>query len=181
MDKTLIRTSKFLSLVLRHKPEAAGVILDANGWVKIDDLLKGCKAHGHSVSRAEFDQIVRENEKQRFTVEGSRVRAAQGHSLNVDLQYDAVVPPARLYHGTVQTALDGIKKSGLKSQSRQHVHLSADIETAKQVGSRRGTPVILTVMAKEAHESGRVKFYQADNGVWLANAVPYEFIGIQVV
>jgi putative RNA 2'-phosphotransferase len=179
MTKDLIRMSKFLSLVLRHKPEAAGVTLDDNGWVNISTLLAGCRANGHAISHEEFDQIVRENEKKRFTVEGQRVRAAQGHSLDVDLQYKPVEPPELLYHGTVFTALDGIKQSGLKSQRRQHVHLSADTQTAETVGSRRGKPVIVVVSAQEAHKAG-IKFYQADNGVWLADAVPYKFLKFAV-
>lgn len=180
MDKNLVRMSKFLSLVLRHKPEAAGVTLDENGWINIDELLKGCKANGCSIPRSVFDEIVLTNEKKRFTVLGKRVRAAQGHSVDVDLKYMPVEPPEFLWHGTAQPALSGIKKEGLKSQSRQHVHLSADLSTAEKVGSRRGKPVILLIKAREAHAKG-VKFYLADNGVWLADAVPYEFVGEFVV
>lgn len=179
MDKHLVRMSKYLSLVLRHKPEAAGVTLDANGWINIDTLLAGCKASGHPVQRHEFDEIVATNEKKRFTVEGNRVRAAQGHSVDIDLGYKAVEPPETLFHGTAVQFLDSIKRDGLKSQKRQHVHLSSNIETATNVGERRGKAAIITVKAKEAYAAG-VLFYQADNGVWLADAVPSKFLQIAV-
>jgi putative RNA 2'-phosphotransferase len=179
MEKDLVRMSKFLSLVLRHKPETVGITLDDAGWVDIDKLLACLAQHGKFCPRHMFDEIVAKNEKKRFTVEGNRVRAAQGHSVDVDLGYKPVEPPELLYHGTIFTALDGIKQFGLKSQSRQHVHLSADTQTAETVGSRRGKPVIVVVRAQEAHKAG-VKFYLADNNVWLADAVPYKFLNFAV-
>lgn len=179
MDKNLIRMSKFLSLVLRHKPETIGITLGDGGWVEIDKLLAACKAHGRSIPRHVFDEIVATNEKKRFTVEGNKVRAAQGHSVDVDLGYEAKEPPELLYHGTVQPALAGIKQKGLIPGARQQVHLSKDTETATTVAQRRGTPVIITIRAKEAHDKG-IKFYLADNGVWLADAIPYEYLSFAV-
>jgi len=180
MDKDLTRCSKYLSKVLRHDPASAGITLDEAGWVEIDTLLAGAHEHGGLyISREMFDQIVAENDKKRFVVEGNKVRAAQGHSVQVDLGYEAVVPPDVLYHGTATRFLNSIKKEGLNPQTRQHVHLSADTETATKVGSRHGKVAIITVKAKEAHASG-VKFYQADNGVWLSDGIPYTFLQIEV-
>src|SRR5271166_203167 len=119
MDKALTRSSKFLSKVLRHDPASAGVTLDEAGWVEIDTLLAGAHEHGGLyISREMFDQIVAENDKKRFVVEGNKVRAAQGHSVQVDLGYEAVVPPDVLYHGTATRFLNSIKKDGLKPQTR---------------------------------------------------------------
>jgi putative RNA 2'-phosphotransferase len=181
MDKDLVRASKFISKVLRHDPKAAGVELDAQGWVEIDTLLAGIHEHGGMyVSREMFDKIVAENDKKRFVVEGNKVRAAQGHSVQVDLGYEAVVPPDVLYHGTATRFLNSIKQSGLQPGKRQHVHLSGDIETAAKVGQRHGKLAIITIDAKGAHGAG-VKFYQAENGVWLSDPIPYGYCHICVV
>lgn len=179
MDKKLVRISKFLSLVLRHKPEAAKIELDTNGWVDITVLLNACRDVGTPITRDQFDEIVATNEKKRFTVKGNSVRAAQGHSVNVNLGYKAVEPPEILYHGTAMQFVDAIKREGLKPQKRQHVHLSSNTETASSVGKRRGEAVILIVKAKEAHIAG-ISFYTADNGVWLADAIPSKFLKTEV-
>lgn len=175
MDKNLVRMSKFLSLVLRHKPEVAGLALDENGWIGIDELLAGCKTAGHMISRSAFDEIVVTNEKKRFTVEGDRVRAAQGHSVDIDLGYQPVKPPDVLYHGTATQFLDSIRKTGLQPQARQHVHLPSSLITAVDVGKRRGEAAIVAVKAKQAYEAG-VLFYQADNGVWLSEEIAPQFL-----
>ena len=173
--KKLIRGSKFLSLVLRHKPEAAGIKLDEGGWADVNTLLAGCRGHGHDISREELAYIVLNNDKKRFVVEGERIRAAQGHSLEVKLRYEPTEPPAVLYHGTVGRFVPSIKEKGLLKGSRQHVHLSADMETAKTVGGRRGYPVVVSVRAGQMHRAGH-RFFLSPNNVWLTDAVPPEFL-----
>lgn len=177
MNKDEVRTSKFLSLVLRHKPEEAGLTLDESGWCSVDDLLKGCASRGHRISRPELDQIVAENDKKRFQLsdDGRRIRANQGHSIQIDLGYEPQVPPETLYHGTATRFLDSIKKMGLIKGSRQHVHLSVLVETALKVGERHGKPVVISVNAGQMHRSG-APFYLTPNGVWLVDAVQPEYL-----
>ena len=164
--------SKLLSLVLRHKPEKAGLRLGEGGWVQIDDLLAGLTAINRAMSRKQLEQVVTTNDKQRFTIsdDGKRIRAAQGHSVDVDLGLKPVTPPARLYHGTATRFMKAIRKEGLRPMNRDHVHLSVDEETATKVGMRHGKIVILKVDTAGMHESGQ-EFYQADNGVWLTGPI----------
>ena len=175
--RELIRTSKFLSLVLRHQPEIIGIALDENGWTKIDTLLNAANAHGHTIDRDRLVKIVRENDKQRFAIsnDGLRIRANQGHSIKVELDLSPSVPPRELYHGTVQKFLPSIREQGLLPGSRQHVHLSANRQTAATVGQRRGKPVILLVDA-ERMSLDDFTFYQSQNGVWLTNHVPASYL-----
>jgi putative RNA 2'-phosphotransferase len=172
-----VRVSKFLSLVLRHDPRRIGIRLDDAGWTGVSELLAACAAHGVSITRAELTALVAASDKQRFALsaDGQRIRANQGHSVEVDLQLVAVAPPATLYHGTVASAISSIRKGGLVRGERHHVHLSADVETASRVGARRGKPVILTVRAADMAAAGHV-FYRSANGVWLVEHVPAEFI-----
>ena len=177
MNRELISTSKFLSLVLRHQPETIGIALDDQGWIEIDVLLAAANRAGKKLTRPLLERVVRENDKQRFAIspDGKRIRARQGHSVEVDLGLQPVQPPELLYHGTVAKFLDSIQASGLVRGSRQYVHLSPDLETARKVGQRRGQPVILVV------ESGRMArdgfaFYQAENGVWLTASVPAQYL-----
>jgi len=172
------KTSKFMSLVLRHTPEVAGLTLDSGGWVRIDELLRGLKKAGHTQSLEGLLAIVAENDKKRFTVseDGLRIRAAQGHSVEIDLQLAPAVPPDQLYHGTASATLDSIFASGLKPQTRQHVHLSTSIDTAIAVGSRHGKPTVLRVDALRMHGDG-VVFWVADNGVWLTDFVDPKYLG----
>ena len=173
------RLSKFLSFVLRHKPEAAGLALDAGGWAEIDALLTGATSAGEPMTRAELEAVVATSDKQRYGIstDGRRVRANQGHSIDVDLGLAPVEPPATLYHGTVEKFLDAIRREGLRPMTRQHVHLSPDIETASKVGQRRGKPVILKIDAAAMHAAGHA-FYVSANGVWLVDAVPPEHLSI---
>jgi putative RNA 2'-phosphotransferase len=177
MDRELISTSKFLSLVLRHRPEKIGICLDEQGWVDIDDLLAAAARSGRKLTRPLLDRVVRENDKQRFAISADRrrIRANQGHSVAVDLGLEPVQPPEILFHGTVARFLDSIRVSGLERGSRQYVHLSADVETARKVGQRRGRPVILVVEARRMWQAGH-SFHQAKNGVWLTVAVPAEYL-----
>ncbi|WP_171168246.1 RNA 2'-phosphotransferase [Streptomyces sp. I05A-00742] len=170
-----VRVSKYLSRHLRHDPGRIGIRLDAEGWVRIDELLAAAAAHGFPFSREELDHVVAVNDKQRFAVEGARIRARQGHSVTVDLALAPVEPPPYLYHGTVARNIAAIRAEGLRPMNRHHVHLSADRETATRVGARRGRPVVLPVDAGAMHAAGHV-FLRTDNGVWLTDAVPPRFL-----
>jgi putative RNA 2'-phosphotransferase len=169
--------SKFLSLVLRHQPELIGIKLDDAGWVNIDTLLDAAAIHGSIIEYDQLMNIVRSSDKKRFAIsdDGQRIRANQGHSVDVDLQLTAQLPPTLLYHGTVHPALESIRSQGLVRGQRHHVHMSADTATASKVGARRGKPVILTIRAAEMVAVGHVFFCSA-NGVWLVEHVPSNFI-----
>ena len=172
-----VRTSKFLSLVLRHEPAKIGITLDDAGWTDVGALLAACAAHGVTITRGELEQIVATSDKQRFALspDGARIRANQGHSVPVELGLLPAEPPARLYHGTVDKFMDSIRATGLAKGERHHVHLSAELATATKVGSRRGLPVILTIRAGEMAAAGHL-FYRSENGVWLTDHVPPEYI-----
>lgn len=178
MRSELTKQSKFLSYVLRHKPESINIKLDENGWADVSALLNACQASGQEISMERLAEIVETNDKQRFSFskDGTRIRANQGHSLEtVDLQLKKVQPPNILYHGTVEKFLAPIQQSGLQKMNRQYVHLSATIETATSVGSRRGKPIILRVDAGKMYSEG-FKFYCSENGVWLTESVPWKYI-----
>ncbi len=170
-----MKVSKYLSKHLRHQPERIGLVLDANGWTEIDALLQATARHGFPITREELAHVVATNDKQRFAIEGTRIRASQGHTVDVDLDLPAAEPPAYLYHGTVAAHLPAIRAEGLRPMARHHVHLSPDRETATRVGARRGRPVVLSVDAGAMHRAGHV-FRVSANGVWLADAVPPEFL-----
>jgi putative RNA 2'-phosphotransferase len=177
MSADLKSDSKFLSLVLRHQPEAIGLALDSAGWAALDELIACAARHGWKLTRERIEQIVATSDKQRFKLsdDGARIRANQGHSLAVDLQLAPRVPPAVLYHGTARQNVESIRATGLEKRARQHVHLSPDVETALKVGQRHGTPVVLEVRAAEMHAAGHA-FYLSENGVWLVDSVPSEFL-----
>jgi putative RNA 2'-phosphotransferase len=172
-----VRRSKFLSLVLRHEPEQLGLVLDSAGWVDVAVLLAALAAHGKPWTRAELDELVRSSDKQRFALspDGARIRANQGHSVEVDLQLSLGEPPPELFHGTADHNRDAIRRDGLLPMERHAVHLSPDRETATKVGGRRGAPVILVVRAGDMHRAGHV-FSVSANGVWLVDRVPPEFL-----
>ncbi|UOG77190.1 RNA 2'-phosphotransferase [Hymenobacter tibetensis] len=171
------RLSKFLSLHLRHKPEALGLSLAEGGWVGVEELLTALTRHGQPLTRAELEELVATSDKQRFAFDaaGTRIRAQQGHSVPVDLGLMPALPPAELYHGTVPTALTAIWREGLRSMKRHHVHLSPNVDTARRVGNRRGPAVVLVVDAAALAEAGFV-FYVSGNGVWLTDHVPPEYL-----
>jgi putative RNA 2'-phosphotransferase len=175
MDKT--KASKFMSLILRHDPAAAGIALDANGWAVIDEMLAGMAGKGLPVTRAILDEIVAEDSKQRYAIseDGMRIRANQGHSIAVDVGLEEQRPPDVLFHGTASRFAEAIRHDGLKSMSRQHVHLSPDEPSALAVGRRHGKPVIFRIDAKRMADAG-FKFYRSANGVWLTSHVPVEFL-----
>lgn len=178
-DDSAARLSKFLSFVLRHKPDAIGLRLDAQGWVSIDELLRKSHAAGRRFSREELLAAVATNAKQRFTLspDGQSIRAAQGHSVEVQLGLSPQPPPALLYHGTATRLVAAILREGLEPRSRQQVHLSADVVTARAVGQRHGKPIILAVDAPGMHQAG-FEFFMADNGVWLTDRVPAPFVTV---
>jgi putative RNA 2'-phosphotransferase len=173
----MVRISKFLSKHLRHAPEALGLTLAPGGWVEVDALLVGCERKGLPITRDQLDEVVAENDKQRFSFDetGTRIRANQGHSTEVDLQLEPRTPPDVLYHGTAASALATIRRDGLKRMSRHHVHLSTTTPTAKSVGARHGKPAILVIDAAGMHAAG-IPFYCSDNGVWLVDEVPPEYL-----
>jgi putative RNA 2'-phosphotransferase len=176
-DKETIRTSKFLSLILRHEPERAGLQLGEAGWVGVEDLLQAVNRHGVALTLEQLKQIVATSDKKRFAFsdDGLRIRASQGHSIEVDLQYSPQVPPEILYHGTATRFLDSIREHGLQKMQRHDVHLSAETKVTVQVGGRHGKPVLLTIRAGEMHRAGFV-FRCSANGVWLVDHVPPQFI-----
>ncbi len=176
-QKRLVRTSKFLSKYLRHRPEGLGLALMPGGWVEVDALLAASARKGMPISRAELEEVVARNDKRRFAFDetGGLIRAQQGHSAPVDLELEPAAPPATLYHGTPESNLQAILEGGLLKMRRHHVHLSPDEATAKAVGGRRGRPVVLTVNAGEMHRDGSV-FYRSGNGVWLVESVPPRYL-----
>lgn len=172
-----LKLSKFLSLVLRHEPERIGVTLDSAGWVEVEQLLAACGAQQIPLTRERLEHLVATSEKKRFAFDETkaRIRASQGHSVEVELGYEPQIPPEILYHGTVEKFLPSIQAQGLLKGERHHVHLSADEPTALKVGERRGRPVLLTIKAGAMHRAGHI-FYRSANGVWLVDAVPVAFL-----
>ncbi len=173
------KVSKFLSYVLRHKPDAIGLQLDANGWVDVEELLDNMAYADMAISIETLQRIVRESDKQRFAFseDGARIRANQGHSINVDLALPDREPPAELFHGTATRFLESIRKDGLIPRSRHAVHLSANYETALNVGQRHGSPVVLRIASGKMFSAG-FRFQCSENGVWLTEKVPAEFISV---
>ena len=180
-DSRLVKISKYLSKHLRHQPERLGIKLAPGGWVCVDELLAACEKHSFPISRAELNEVVERNDKKRFSFDstGTLIRANQGHSVEIDLHLEPAVPPDVLYHGTGHGAVEPIMHQGLCKMSRHHVHLSQDIETARKVGARHGRPVVFTVDAAAMHKAGYT-FYCSDNGVWLVDHVPPEFLRLEL-
>ena len=177
-ENTMSKNSRFLSLVLRHKPQEVGLTLGPGGWVQVNDLLKGMKKTGRHITRDELERIVAEDNKSRYTLseDGRCIRAAQGHSVKVNLDLPIAIPPDQLFHGTARHSLDAIWNEGIKPGRRHDVHLSSDPETATRVGARHGRAVVLTVATGKMHSDGH-EFRQADNGVWLTGHVPPAYLG----
>ncbi|WP_299161327.1 RNA 2'-phosphotransferase [uncultured Tenacibaculum sp.] len=177
-EKEIKKISKFLSLLLRHKPEKIDLTLDKNGWAIVEELINKSKKAGTLFSKEDLELIVKTNDKQRFAFneDKTKIRASQGHSIqDVEILTETQTPPPFLYHGTVAKFIAPIKETGLQKMNRQHVHLSLDKETAIKVASRRGKPVILTIRTDEMYKEG-YKFYLSENGVWLTDNIPSHFI-----
>ena len=168
----LTRVSRYLSLILRHKPEVAGIELDKHGWAKVSELLPAMK-----IDMETLEEIVRTDEKGRYSFndDHSKIRANQGHSIDVDVELKETKPPIRLFHGTAWKYINSIMKTGLNRQTRKYVHLSKDIDTAVKVGARHGTPVVLIIDTEQMYKDG-YKFYLSANGVWLTHNVPVKYI-----
>jgi putative RNA 2'-phosphotransferase len=171
-EKRTKHISKFMSLVLRHQPDKIGIVLGPSGWTGIEELLNAMCRHGFPLTRVELDHVVATNDKRRFAIseDGRRIRASQGHSVDIELDYAPADPPEILYHGTVERNLASIREKGLVKGNRHHVHLSPDRETAIKVGQRYGRPVVLCVQAGAMYRDGYC-FYRSDNGVWLTDEV----------
>jgi putative RNA 2'-phosphotransferase len=176
-EKRLVKLSKYLSRHLRHQPEALGLTLELGGWVAVETLLAAMARHGVTISRAELEEIVARNNKQRFAFDetGARIRASQGHSVAVDLELAPMAPPDTLYHGTSQATVDAILREGLRKMRRQHVHLTAENATAVNVGSRHGAPAVLLVDAAAMARDGYL-FFRSENSVWLTESVPPRYL-----
>lgn len=176
-EKDLIRKSKFLSLVLRHRPELIELKLNEQGWTEVTHLLEQLRAHKKPMSKAELEDVVSNNSKQRFAFneDQSKIRANQGHSIQIDLGYTAVQPPEYLFHGTADRFLASIITNGIQKRKRHHVHLSSDEATARIVGSRHGQVIILKIESDRMHKDG-ITFFQSENGVWLTDYVDPKYI-----
>lgn len=176
---SLTQTSRYISLILRHKPETIGITLDEHGWANVDELIAGV-SRTHPLTMELLEEIVRTDEKQRYSFNGDKtlIRANQGHSIPVDVELPRLEPPAVLYHGTGQKYVPSIDRQGLLPKSRLYVHLSADEDTAVKVGRRRGTPIVYMVQAGKMSSDG-YPFYRSVNGVWLTEKVPTEYLAKQ--
>lgn len=174
-SRQLVKKSKMLSRVLRHRPESVGLQLDEHGWADVDELLGKV-----GLTRVELEDIVQRDNKQRFAfgADGKKIRANQGHSIAIDLALQPRDPPPVLYHGTARTSVASILRTGLHSGRRRHVHLSTDVATAFTVGRRHGEPVVLTVDTARMARDG-CEFYRAENGVWLTHAVERKYVTLE--
>ena len=171
------KISKFLSLILRHQPENIDLKLDENGWANVEELREKSAKKNMCFTLDELDEVVETNNKKRFAFNEDKtmIRASQGHSIDIDLALEAQQPPDFLYHGTAETNISSILNKGIEKRNRQHVHLSADKETATRVGMRHGKPVILTIRSGKMYEDG-LSFYLSANGVWLTDFVDAKYI-----
>ena len=170
------KISKYMSMILRHRPEVIGIHLDEHGWADVDELIEGI-AKKKKFNREILEEIVRTDEKQRYSFndDKTKIRANQGHSISVDLELEPQEPPETLWHGTAEKYVASIEKTGLRPGNRMYVHLSPDIQTAEKVGSRHGKPIIYQVKSGEMYRKG-FRFYRSVNGVWLTIMVPVEFL-----
>lgn len=177
MVNQLESTSKFLSYVLRHQPDAIGLKLDGEGWADVSELISLANSNGRDLTLDLMKEVVATNDKKRFAFseDGTRIRASQGHSVVIELGLEPVTPPDVLFHGTATRFLDSIREKGLIPGSRRHVHLSAELETATAVGRRHGKPTVLRIKSLEMNNSGH-EFFLSDNRVWLTPSVPVEFL-----
>ena len=176
-EKKLTRLSKFLSLLLRHRPKMIGIELTDSGWTDTSILIEKMNGYGKAIDMETLNVVVDTDNKRRFSFneDKSKIRANQGHSIDLDLGYAPKMPPEILFHGTAQKNIDSIFRIGLQKRKRHHVHLSKDTETAIKVGQRHGTPIVLQVVAGEMNREG-FEFFESDNGVWLTDKVPVRFL-----
>lgn len=177
MSNKELNISKFLSWVLRHQPGTIGIQLDQNGWTDVNELIEKANNYGILFDRETLNHIVETNSKKRFAFNDTldKIRASQGHSVEIELGYTNQKPPEILYHGTAEKSVQSIIDTGLEKRNRQHVHLSSDIETAIKVGQRHGKPFIFKVLAEQMYNDN-FHFFISDNGVWLTNNVPTKYL-----
>ena len=171
------RLSIFISLILRHRPEEIGITLDEHGWANVKELIAGINNAGRKIDMKTLEEIVRTDNKGRYSFNENKtlIRANQGHSIPVDIEFKEVAPPNVLYHGTATKSLDSIKQQGIKSMSRLYVHLYKDLETAIKVGDRHGKCVVLVIDTKKMSDDG-IKFYLSENGVWLTKYIDWQYV-----
>ncbi|UZO80658.1 RNA 2'-phosphotransferase [Aquimarina sp. ERC-38] len=176
MNKKIIKGSKLISLILRHQPEKIGLTLDNEGWANVEELIRKLNKKKFNIDPDDLKNIVENNDKKRFTFSDdfTKIRANQGHSINIDLKLEPIIPPEILFHGTAEKNITSIFKKGLLKQNRNYVHLSTDIDTAKKVGMRYGKPIVLKISALKMHQEN-YKFYLSKNNVWLTDFVPNKF------
>ena len=176
-DKQITHISKFLSLVLRHQPETIGIQLDQRGWTDIDELIEKANSYGVKFDREILNHIVATNSKKRFAFNNTldKIRASQGHSVEIELGYTNQKPPEILFHGTGEKSVQSILDTGLEKRNRQHVHLSSDFDTAVKVGQRHGKPFVFKVLAERMYND-KFQFFISDNGVWLTDHVPTNYL-----
>ena len=177
-NNRLVKISKFLCKYLRHSPQDINIELMSGGWVDVNTLLAACTNFNVPITLEELIQVVAHDDKQRFSLKSNLIRANQGHSVKIDLELAPSVPPKSLYHGTATRFIESIMQTGLSAQKRNHVHLTENVDTAKQVGSRYGEPVVLVIDADRMRQEG-FTFYKSDNGVWLVDSVPVEYVQVK--
>ena len=172
----LIKTSRFISLILRHKPETIGITLDEHGWANVEELIAGVNKK-YPIDMQILEKIVNDDDKNRYSFNGDKtmIRANQGHSIPVDVELKKLNPPDILYHGTGEKYVESIEKQGLIRKNRLYVHLSNDIEIAEKVGKRHGKPVIYEIDCKKMIEDG-IEFFKSENNVWLVESVPVKYL-----
>ena len=180
---TLISLSRYISFILRHRPDAIGLSLDKHGYIDVQNLINGIKENSDFYIDLDILKFIVETDNKKrysFSEDGTKIRANQGHSVKVDLGLKEVKPPSVLYHGTGEKYLESILKEGLKSKSRMYVHLSSDVDTAISVGKRHGEPIILNIDTNKMLEDGH-KFYLSENGIFLAESVPVKYINVACI
>ena len=170
------KISKYLSYILRHRPDSIDLVLDEHGWADMDELIS--KTKDLVLSKEIIAEVVESSDKQRFIIKENKIRANQGHSIDIDLDLKPTPPPDVLYHGTAMKYVESIMQEGIKSMNRQHVHLSKDIKTAKNIGSRHGKPIVLQIDTQAMYRDGCI-FYLSENGVWLTEFVSVEYIIVE--
>lgn len=173
----LTNLSKYMSLILRHKPETIGISLDEHGWADVDGLINGIAQKNEGFNMDILEEIVRTDNKQRYSFNDDKtlIRANQGHSINVDVELEEKEPPEYLYHGTGKKYVKSIDRIGLIPKNRLYVHLSKDVETAENVGKRHGKEVVYCVSSGQMYRNGH-KFYLSENGVWLTKEIPVKYL-----
>ncbi len=178
-NRSNIKLSKYLCLILRHKPEIIGIELDKNGWADVTELLEKMNQSGEMIDLHKLNEVVKTDNKNRFSFNetSDKIRANQGHSITIDLGYTAQKPPEFLYHGTAGRCAESVLKNGIEKKKRHHVHLSTDEETALKVGQRHGNPVVFMVSSGQMYVDGAL-FYLSDNGIWLTDFVPVKYLSL---